>query len=141
MWMTGRSRSPSLTRLCPKARTASCWRRSMRPHCVVRSGVRWKRTYPSSLSIRRSQVRWARILFSFVGTNNKLGGVMAGETLAKLLDGKGNVVLLRYREDCASTRQREEGFLETIKKHPDIQVLADDLYAGGMAAEAQASAI
>ena len=78
---------------------------------------------------------------SFVGTNNKLGAGIAGETLAKLLDGKGNVVLLRYREDCASTRQREEGFLETLKKHPDIQVLVDDLYAGGMAAEAQASAI
>ena len=78
---------------------------------------------------------------SFVGTNNKLGGGIAGETLAKLLDGKGNVVLLRYQEGCASTRQREEGFLETIKKYPDIQVLVDDLYAGGMAAEAQASAI
>jgi len=77
----------------------------------------------------------------FVGTNNKWGGGMAGETLAKLLDGKGNVVLLRYREDCASTRQREEGFLETLKKHPDIQVLVGDLYAGGMTAEAQASAI
>ena len=77
----------------------------------------------------------------FVGTNNKLGGGMAGKTLAKLLDGRGNVVLLRYREDCASTRRREEGFLETIKKHPDIQVLVDDLYAGGLAAEAQASAI
>jgi hypothetical protein len=61
---------------------------------------------------------------------------MAGKTLAKLLDGKGNVVLLRYREDCASTRQREEGFLETVKKHPDIQVLVDDLCAGGMAADA-----
>jgi ABC-type sugar transport system substrate-binding protein len=70
---------------------------------------------------------------SFVGTNNKLGGEMAGETLAKLLDGKGKVVLFRYQEDCASTRQREEGFLEAIKKHPDIQLLVDNLYAGATA--------
>jgi len=78
---------------------------------------------------------------SFVGINNKLGGEMAGETLAKLLESKGNVVLLRYKEDSASTRQREEGFLEAIKKRPDIQVLVDDLYAGGTATEAQATAI
>jgi len=78
---------------------------------------------------------------SFVGTNNKLGGDMAGETLAKLLDGKGNVVLLRYKEASLSTRQREEGFLAALKKHPDIKVLVDDLYAGATAADAQATAI
>jgi ribose transport system substrate-binding protein len=78
---------------------------------------------------------------SFVGTNNKLGGEMAGETLTKLLDGKGNVVLLRYKEASLSTRQREEGFLAALKKHPDIKVLVDDLYAGATAADAQATAI
>jgi ribose transport system substrate-binding protein len=78
---------------------------------------------------------------AFCGTNNKQGGVMGGEALAKLLDGKGKVILLRYQEGSASTSQREEGFLEAIKKNPDIQILVDNRYAGATVAEAQATAM
>src|SRR5688572_10321176 len=49
---------------------------------------------------------------SFVATDNHKGGVMAGEHLAKLLGGKGNVILLRYQVNSASTEAREAGFLE-----------------------------
>ena len=61
---------------------------------------------------------------STVSTNNYRGGEMAGEQLGKLLDGKGKVVLFRFKEGSASTGQREAGFLEAIKKFPDIQVIA-----------------
>ena len=42
-----------------------------------------------------------------VSTNNHRAGVMAGEQLGKLLDGKGKVVLVRFKEGSANTGQRE----------------------------------
>ena len=78
---------------------------------------------------------------SFVGTNNKLGGQMAGEQLVKLLGGKGKVVMLRYMEGSASTTERETGFLDVIKKNPDIQMLVDNRYGGATASEAQTTAL
>jgi ribose transport system substrate-binding protein len=67
---------------------------------------------------------------SFVATDNYKGGCLAGEHLAKLLDGKGNVILLRYAVGSASTEARESGFLDTIKKHPGIKVISSDQYGG-----------
>jgi ribose transport system substrate-binding protein len=66
---------------------------------------------------------------------------MAGEQLGKLLDGKGKVVLFRYKEICASTGQREAGFLEAIKIFPNIQVILDNRYSGTTISEAQSSAL
>ncbi|HXE52305.1 MAG TPA: substrate-binding domain-containing protein, partial [Tepidisphaeraceae bacterium] len=65
---------------------------------------------------------------SFVATDNEKGGEMGGEELARLLNNKGKVVLLRYAEGSASTQEREQGFLNAIKKHPDIQVISDNRY-------------
>jgi ribose transport system substrate-binding protein len=67
---------------------------------------------------------------SFVATDNRKGGRLAGEQLAKLLGGKGKVVLLRYTEGSDSTNNREEGFLEAMKDAPGIQVLSSNQYGG-----------
>ena len=67
---------------------------------------------------------------SFVATDNVAAGRLAGEHLSKLLGGKGKVVLLRYQEGSASTANREQGFLEAIKKSPEIQVVSDNQYGG-----------
>jgi ribose transport system substrate-binding protein len=67
---------------------------------------------------------------SFVATDNRAAGRLAGEKLGTLLGGKGNVVVLRYQEGSASTHNREEGFLEGIRKFPDIKVASDNQYAG-----------
>jgi len=67
---------------------------------------------------------------SFVATDNFKGGVMAGEHLAKLLGGKGNVILLRYQVGSASTENREKGFLEAIRKFPEIKLISSDQFAG-----------
>jgi ribose transport system substrate-binding protein len=67
---------------------------------------------------------------SFVATDNYKGGQMAGEHLAKLLGGKGRVILLRYAVGSASTEAREKGFLEALGKHPDIRLISSDQYAG-----------
>jgi ribose transport system substrate-binding protein len=74
---------------------------------------------------------------SFVATNNKKGGQMAGEQLAKLLGGKGKVVLLRYSVGSASTDERETGFLEIMKANPGISILVDNRYGGATVASAK----
>ncbi|MEX2187196.1 MAG: substrate-binding domain-containing protein [Pirellulales bacterium] len=75
----------------------------------------------------------ASVIVSYVATNNRKGGELAGEHMAKLLGGKGNVILLRYAAGSESTEQREEGFLEALAKYPDIKVISDNQRAGSKA--------
>lgn len=68
---------------------------------------------------------------SFVATDNRKGGELAGERMGQLLNGKGKVLLLRYQEGSASTQEREEGFVEALKaKYPFIELVSSDQYAG-----------
>ena len=68
---------------------------------------------------------------SFVATDNREGGRIAARNLGKLLGGKGNVILLRYQVGSASTEDREEGFLEVMKKDfPEVKLLSTDQHAG-----------
>jgi ribose transport system substrate-binding protein len=67
---------------------------------------------------------------SFVATDNRAAGRLAGEKLGALLGGKGNVVMLRYQEGSASTHNREEGFLEAMRKFADIKLASDNQYGG-----------
>jgi ribose transport system substrate-binding protein len=67
---------------------------------------------------------------SFVATDNRAAGRLGGEHLTKLLDGKGKVVVLRYQEGSASTREREEGCLEALRKSPGIEIVSDNQYGG-----------
>src|SRR5215813_7203800 len=69
-------------------------------------------------------------IISFVATDNRKGGMLAAERIGQLLNGKGKVLMLRYQEGSASTQDREDGFLEQIKKYPDIQLISTDQYAG-----------
>ncbi|MGI8905337.1 MAG: ABC transporter substrate-binding protein [Candidatus Sumerlaeaceae bacterium] len=74
---------------------------------------------------------------SFVATDNFKGGQLAGEQLAKAIGGKGKVVMLRYAEGSASTGNREKGFLDAIKKYPDIEVVSENQYGGATTESAQ----
>jgi len=68
---------------------------------------------------------------SFIATDNREGGRIAARNLGQLLEGKGNVVLLRCQVGSASTEEREEGFLEVMKKSfPNIRLLSTDQHAG-----------
>jgi ribose transport system substrate-binding protein len=78
---------------------------------------------------------------SFVATDNKKGGNLGGDHLAKLLGGKGNVVLLRYQVGSASTMEREEGFLEGIRKISGLRITVDNRYAGATAGEAKTASM
>jgi ribose transport system substrate-binding protein len=78
---------------------------------------------------------------SFIATDNHRGGEIGGEELARLIGGKGKVVLLRYSEGSASTAAREAGFLEVMKKHPEITVTVDNRYGGATVSSAQDAAM
>lgn len=67
---------------------------------------------------------------SYVSTDNFKGGQLGAAHLAKILKGKGNVILLRYQVGSASTEEREAGFMDEIKKHKDIKVISSDQYSG-----------
>ncbi|MBI4703191.1 MAG: substrate-binding domain-containing protein [Deltaproteobacteria bacterium] len=67
---------------------------------------------------------------SFVATDNVAAGRLAGEHLAKILGDKKTAILLRYQEGSASTANRERGFLEAMRAHPEIRVLSDNQYGG-----------
>ncbi|MDP9001723.1 MAG: substrate-binding domain-containing protein, partial [Myxococcota bacterium] len=80
---------------------------------------------------------------SFVATNNEEAGKLAAEALARrvVVDAidsgpspsprtGGNVVVLRYQEGSASTNQRERGFIEAARMHPELKMTSDSQYGG-----------
>ncbi len=67
---------------------------------------------------------------SFVATDNFKGGQLAAQYAAELLEGKGNVILLRYAVGSNSTEERENGFLDGLSKFPGIKVISSDQHAG-----------
>jgi ribose transport system substrate-binding protein len=68
---------------------------------------------------------------SFIATDNREGGRIAARELGKMLGGKGNVIMVRLQVGSASTEEREEGFLEIMKKDfPAIKLLSTDQHAG-----------
>ncbi len=77
---------------------------------------------------------------SFVATDNYKGGKLGGEHLAKLLNGKGRVVILRYQVGSASTQERERGFLDAMKENPGITVVSENQYGGATTETAQRAA-
>jgi ribose transport system substrate-binding protein len=77
------------------------------------------------------------IYTSFIATDNLKGGKIAGEQMVKLLQGKGNVAVLRYSEGSASTAHREEGFLSVMRAQPNITIVSEEQYAGVTKAQAQ----
>lgn len=71
-----------------------------------------------------------RDFISFVATNNRKGGALAGERMVKKIGEQAGLVLLRYQVGSASTTEREEGFLEGVKGRTDCRLLSDNQYGG-----------
>ena len=76
-------------------------------------------------------------IVSYVATDNFKGGQLAAAEMAKAIGEKGNVILLRYLAGSESTSQREEGFLDGLKKFPDIKVVSSDQRGGDNATSAK----
>ena len=62
---------------------------------------------------------------AYVATDNYKGGQLAGEEMLRLLGstGQGKVALLRYEAGHDSTTQREQGFLDAIKKNDKLNIV------------------
>jgi len=67
---------------------------------------------------------------SFISTDNKVGGKKGGQRLVALIGGAGKVAMLRYQEGSASTMNREQGFLDAMAEHPEIEIVSANQYGG-----------
>ncbi|MHC4789373.1 MAG: ABC transporter substrate-binding protein [Planctomycetota bacterium] len=81
---------------------------------------------------------------SFVATDNFKGGQLGGQRTVELIGDKGNLVMLRYQENSASTENRERGWMDVINKHkaknPGVKVLSEEQRAGATKESAQTAA-
>jgi ribose transport system substrate-binding protein len=62
----------------------------------------------------------------YVGGDNMQIGRQAGDEMGKLLNGKGTVLMIRGTADAKPTKDRGDGFMESIKKFPGINVIVGD---------------
>jgi ribose transport system substrate-binding protein len=77
---------------------------------------------------------------NFITTDNYAAGVLAATHLAGLLDGEGNIAVLRTVEGSASTDDRARGFIDTLQqRYPKLAIVAD-IYGGGSRGRAMRSA-
>lgn len=79
---------------------------------------------------------------SVVSADNYGNGVVSAHQMAKALGGKGKIGLVFHQADFFVTKQRYEGFKETItKEYPEIQIVEEKGIAGpDFAGDAQAAA-
>ncbi|WP_162052244.1 hybrid sensor histidine kinase/response regulator transcription factor [Pontibacter pamirensis] len=62
---------------------------------------------------------------AYVGANNYQIGKLAGEYVAKMLNGKGNIIEVWGLKGSTPAIDRHKGFLDGIKGYPDIQIVAE----------------
>jgi len=63
-------------------------------------------------------------IVSFAATDNYKGGEIAARRMGEILGGKGKIIVVKYMPGSASTTNRENGFIDTIKKKfPEIKIV------------------
>ncbi|RAM38353.1 sugar ABC transporter substrate-binding protein [Arthrobacter globiformis] len=79
---------------------------------------------------------------SVVSADNYGNGVVAAHQMAKAIGGKGKIGLVFHQADFFVTKQRYQGFKETITKdYPNVQIVEEKGIAGpDFAGDAQAAA-
>ena len=60
---------------------------------------------------------------SYIGTDNRLGGKLAGDYVVKLLGGRGKVAIVRGILGVTSHEDRVAGFQQAIAQAPGIQIV------------------
>lgn len=61
---------------------------------------------------------------SHIASDNLAGGRLAGQYLARLLDGRGKVAIIN-QPIVTSTLDRVQGFREVLNAYPEIEIVAD----------------
>lgn len=64
------------------------------------------------------------ITSAYIATDNVKGGMAAADALAKEIGEKGDVGLLIFGKGSVSSDEREKGFVEGIKKYPNIKLVS-----------------
>ncbi|MFQ5861829.1 MAG: substrate-binding domain-containing protein [Candidatus Brocadiales bacterium] len=57
-----------------------------------------------------------------IASDNHQGGALAGEYLAKMLGGQGEVAIIDHPE-VASVQERVRGFKDAVKNHPEMKIV------------------
>ena len=70
-----------------------------------------------------TDVDWPHKL-SYVGTDNCLGGKLAGEYIIKSLQGKGKIAVIRGIPGVQTHEDRVTGFLQAIETAPGIEIVS-----------------
>lgn len=60
---------------------------------------------------------------TYIGTDNESAGAAAGNKMAELMKGKGNIVILQGGLGATNLNLRTKGFKAAMAKHPGIKVL------------------
>jgi len=74
---------------------------------------------------------------AFIGADNKEIGRTVGEYISNKLNGKGNVIEIQGLRGSSPATERHIGFLESIKRHPDIKIISSEHYADWLQQEAK----
>jgi ribose transport system substrate-binding protein len=70
-------------------------------------------------------------IVSFIASDNEKAGALAADRMVELLNGKGTVLLLRYKEGSASTNDRAKGFMTRMKQRsPSTEIILAGDFAG-----------
>jgi len=62
---------------------------------------------------------------SYIGTDNEKAGELAGQQLAKLMGGKGKVLIINGVPGAENLMQRIKGFKRAIAKFPQIRIVSE----------------
>jgi len=65
---------------------------------------------------------------AFVGEDSRKSGRIAGQMMAKLLPGPGQVLVIGGRSEYAAHVNRVEGFLEALQQHAPFEVSCQTVY-------------
>lgn len=61
---------------------------------------------------------------SFISTYNSLSGELAARRMGKILNGKGNVIVVRHLDGSQATAKRVAGFCQTLtNEYPNIKIV------------------
>ncbi len=63
---------------------------------------------------------------AYIGTDNEGAGRVAGEKLAEVMEGKGEVVILTGGLGALNLNQRIKGFKSALAKHPEMKIVATE---------------
>jgi ribose transport system substrate-binding protein len=76
-----------------------------------------------------------------IGTIPSAAGLKAAETLVKLMAGQGKILLFRDPKPDLRSKEHEGGFLDSIRRQMNIQLLADNHFGGLSVEEAEREAL